>query len=602
VPFDRRVWLEATALRAAGYLVTVICPKGEKDQQEDFQRLADINIYRYELPATSTGFVAYFREYTVAMACTLRLAIRVLVRDGFDIIHACNPPDLFFLIGLIFKLAGKKFVFDQHDLSPETFDVQFRGRYRSVYWGLRALEWLTYRTADVVIATNESIRDIAHRRGGVPGERLFVVRTGPDFDRLHSVPPEPALKRGRAFLVAYVGVMGRQDGVDLALRAAQQIVQVRGRVDVQFAFIGKGDHTETLRRLSSELGLDGCVEFTGRVSDADLIRYLSTADVCLSPDPANGLNEYHTMNKTMEYMAMGKPVVAFDIRETRYSAQDAAVYARPNDVGQFADLVVMLLDDPELRGKLAATGRTRIEQTLQWDHSKPALLEAYARLADRARNLRRSVAGNMGEVEAVSAARALKRAMDLVGSAVLLLLASPFLLAIGVLVKVTSPGPVLYQWNVVGQGGRPFTGYKFRSMVINADQLKNELLAKNEMSGPVFKIRDDPRITPIGKTLRKYSLDELPQLWSVLKGDMSLVGPRPPLQTEYAQFTEWQKQKVAVRPGVTCLWQVSGRNTIRDFDDWVRLDLDYINNWSLWLDLTILLRTVWAVLRARGAS
>ena len=195
-----------------------------------------------------------------------------------------------------------------------------------------------------------------------------------------------------------------------------------------------------------------------------------------------------------------------------------------------------------------------------------------------------------------------KRLVDIVGSGSLLLATSPLLGAIALAVKLSTPGPVFYRWQVVGQGGHPFTGYKFRTMVVNADELKAQLAAANEMTGPVFKMRDDPRITPIGRFLRKYSLDELPQLWSVLKGDMSLVGPRPPLQTEYAQFTDWQKQKLSVKPGMTCLWQVSGRNDIRDFDEWVRLDLDYIRNWSLWLDLKILVETIPAVIRARGAA
>ena len=195
-----------------------------------------------------------------------------------------------------------------------------------------------------------------------------------------------------------------------------------------------------------------------------------------------------------------------------------------------------------------------------------------------------------------------KRLVDIVGSGSLFLATSPLLGSITLAVKLSTPGPVFYRWQVVGQGGHPFTGYKFRTMVVNADELKAQLAAANEMTGPVFKMRDDPRITPIGRFLRKYSLDELPQLWSVVKGDMSLVGPRPPLQTEYAQFTDWQKQKLSVKPGMTCLWQVFGRNDIRDFDEWVRLDLDYIRNWSLWLDLKILVETIPAVIRARGAA
>ena len=195
---------------------------------------------------------------------------------------------------------------------------------------------------------------------------------------------------------------------------------------------------------------------------------------------------------------------------------------------------------------------------------------------------------------------AIKRTLDVTVSAILLLLLAPVFLLLAIAVKLSPPGPIFYRWKVVGCGGRPFTGYKFRSMVVNADALRDELASRNEMTGPVFKIADDPRITKVGAWIRKYSLDELPQLYSVLKGDMSLVGPRPPLVTEFEQFTEYQKQKVAVKPGITCLWQVSGRNQISDFDEWVRLDLEYISRWSLSLDLAILMRTVETVFSGSG--
>ncbi len=197
---------------------------------------------------------------------------------------------------------------------------------------------------------------------------------------------------------------------------------------------------------------------------------------------------------------------------------------------------------------------------------------------------------------------AAKRLLDVAVAGALLVVLLPLLLGIAALIWLTSGWPILYRWKVVGQGGRPFTSYKFRTMVVGADDLKPALLGANEMRGPVFKMRHDPRVTPVGRFLRRYSLDELPQLWSVLAGDMSLVGPRPPLQEEYARFTDWQRQKLRVKPGLTCLWQVQGRNTIADFDEWVRLDLEYIEHWSLWLDLKILLRTIPAVLTARGAS
>jgi exopolysaccharide biosynthesis polyprenyl glycosylphosphotransferase len=205
-------------------------------------------------------------------------------------------------------------------------------------------------------------------------------------------------------------------------------------------------------------------------------------------------------------------------------------------------------------------------------------------------------------VEAPPVALAAKRTLDVVLSAALLVLFSPLLCVVALAVRLSGEGPIFYRWRVVGQGGRPFTGYKFRTMVADADALKLRLQPMNEMSGPVFKIHGDPRVTPVGRYLRRCSLDELPQLWCVLKGDMSLVGPRPPLQSEYAHFTDWQRQKLLVKPGITCLWQVRGRNRISDFDEWVRLDLEYIERWSLWLDLKILLLTVPAVFLTRGAS
>lgn len=199
-----------------------------------------------------------------------------------------------------------------------------------------------------------------------------------------------------------------------------------------------------------------------------------------------------------------------------------------------------------------------------------------------------------------SAQRGIKRIIDVVGAGLLLLVLFPLLLVIAILVKLSSPGPIFYRWYVAGEGGHPFMSYKFRSMYANADEIKAKLAHLNEMRGPAFKITGDPRITPLGKWIRRYSLDELPQLYSVFKGDMALVGPRPPLANEYELFTPYQRQKMSVRPGLTCLWQVNGRNLINDYDDWVRLDLEYIRTWSLWLDIRILVKTVREVLRGSG--
>jgi lipopolysaccharide/colanic/teichoic acid biosynthesis glycosyltransferase len=193
-----------------------------------------------------------------------------------------------------------------------------------------------------------------------------------------------------------------------------------------------------------------------------------------------------------------------------------------------------------------------------------------------------------------------KRAFDVLVSGSLLVLLAPLFLVLAAAVKLTTRGPVFYRWQVVGKGGHPFTGYKFRSMCSNADQLKKQLEGLNEMQGPVFKLTNDPRITRLGAWLRRYSMDELPQLFSVLKGDMSLVGPRPPLVTEYARFNEYQKQKLAVKPGITCLWQINGRNEVKDFEEWMKLDLEYIRRWTPGLDLWILLKTAGEVFAGSG--
>jgi glycosyltransferase involved in cell wall biosynthesis len=379
LPFDRRVWLEATTLRDEGFTVTGVSPAG-RGFPPGYELRDGIHLYRYRLPPTGTGFWHYVREYLVALTASASLAWRAYRRHRFQVIHGCNPPDLFFLIAWLFRPVGVRYVFDQHDLSPETFRVQFGERRRFIYRVLRLLEYLTYVSADLVVATNESIRRIAIQRAGLPSERVVVVRTGPDFERLHEVPPEPALKRGRRHLVCYLGVMGKQDGVDYALRAAQLVLAADHEPDTHFAFIGDGDHAPQLKLLAKSLGIEDRVEFTGRISDAELREYLSTADVCLSPDPANGLNEYHTMNKTLEYMAMGRPVVAFDIMETRASAAGAALYAPPNDEGAFAWETVRLLRDPGLRERLGSEGKMRIREALSWEHTRQPLIQAYAKL------------------------------------------------------------------------------------------------------------------------------------------------------------------------------------------------------------------------------
>jgi glycosyltransferase involved in cell wall biosynthesis len=380
VPADPRVWKEATTLQQHGFQVSVICPKGATNYRESHVCIDGVHIYRYSLPTTGNKYVSYLLEYSIALLMTFLLSIKVLLRHGFDVLHAANPPDMFFLLGLFYRLLGKKYIFDQHDLAPEMFAVKFNGKMRLVRRVLLFLERCSYRVAHRVIVTNHTQKWIATRRGGCSPDKVLIVRNGPDLRRLKRVAPEAELKRGRTHLLAYVGVMGSQDGIEYALQALHHLVYKRGRQDVSLVLMGHGDHLPFLQALASQLRLDDYVNFTGWVESDDIMRYLSVADVGLTPDPQNGLNEFSTMIKTMEYMAMSLPVVAFDLTETRYSAQGAALYAMPNMVKDFADNIAILLDDAELRRTLGACGRRRIEQELSWRTSTMYLLLTYKRL------------------------------------------------------------------------------------------------------------------------------------------------------------------------------------------------------------------------------
>ena len=375
VPFDRRVWQEACTLRDAGWTVSVICPTG-KGCEKRYELLDDIAIHRYRLPLEAAGALGYALEYGTALFWTFLFGIRVLFTRGFDVIHACNPPDLFFLVGGFYKLFGKKFVFDHHDLNPELYEAKF-GRRDFFHRLLLKLEKWTFRTADVSIATNESYRDIAIERGGMDPERVFVVRSGPSLERLRIRPAEEKLKRGRRHLVGYVGVMGRQEGIDLLLHAVRIVVHCYAREDVHFGLVGGGTSLEELRALAHELGVADYVTFTGRVPDGELLAMLNSADVCVNPDRACALNDKSTMNKVMEYMALGKPVVQFDLTEGRRSAGEASLYAKPDDPVDLAAKILELLDDPQRRAYMGRYGRARVEHHLEWRHQTPRLLTAY---------------------------------------------------------------------------------------------------------------------------------------------------------------------------------------------------------------------------------
>jgi len=382
VPFDRRVWLECLTLKEEGYKISVICPKGE-EYQKSHEVIEGVSIYRYPTPPATGGVLSYFWEFVYCWLMTAGLAVVVLLREGFDVIHACNPPDTFFLIARFYKLFGKKFLYDQHDLCPEVFQARFNSSGGFLHKGLLLLERLTYRTADVVISTNESYRAVALGRGGVDPSRVFVVRSAPAVDRFHPVEPIPELKNGREHLVAYLGVMAPQDGVDLLVKAADLIVHRFSREDVSFVLMGAGDCLGELKRMVSALGLEDYVTFTGRIPDSQVQEYLSTAEVCVSPDPKNDLNDKSTMNKILEYMAIGRPIVAFDLTEARVSAGDGALYAEPNSVEDFARRILELLDDPQLREQMGRKNRERLVNELAWDHTKKNLISAYRSLGNR---------------------------------------------------------------------------------------------------------------------------------------------------------------------------------------------------------------------------
>lgn len=376
VPFDTRVWQEATTLAREGYTVSVICPKG-KGYNEDYEYLEGVHIYRHDLPKEGNGPIGYAREYFSALWHEYRLARKIYKERGFHVIHGCNPPDNIYMVASRFKGKGVDYVFDHHDICPELYEAKFGKTSGPLYKSQLWLERHTYDHCTFAFVTNESYKEIAIRRGGMSPDKVHVLRSGPRLERLKIQPPKPEIKRGKRFMVGYLGVIGQQEGIEYLLEAARYLRDEKGRDDIFWGIVGGGPHLEALRRKSEEMGLQDIVEFTGRVSDEEMLDYLNTADVCVNPDEYNAMNDKSTMNKVLEYMALGKPIVQFDLTEGRYSAQDASLYAERNNARDIADKIVMLLDDPERREKMAAIGRERILNELSWDHTSRALISAY---------------------------------------------------------------------------------------------------------------------------------------------------------------------------------------------------------------------------------
>lgn len=380
VPFDTRVWQEAQALANNGYKVSIICPQGS-GFFTPHEFLNGIHIYRYPQPFEARNTAGYIFEYGWSLLWQFRLAFRVYFRHGFDVIHACNPPDLIFIVGAFFKyLFGKKFLFDHHDLCPELYEAKFSRQRGLVYKALLLFERLTFKTTDISIATNESYRHIALTRGQMPAERVFTVRSGPDLKRLQIMAPFDALKHGKKFLVGYVGVMGKQEGLEYLLEATRHIVYDKNRTDIHFTLIGNGPELAALKQSAKNKRLDNFVNFPGRIPDRQLMEILNTADVCVNPDAVNAMNDKSTMNKILEYMALAKPIVQFDVTEGRVSAGESSLYVRPADPVEFAEKILWLLDNPHKRETMGNLGRARIENELSWEYQVPNLLAAYEML------------------------------------------------------------------------------------------------------------------------------------------------------------------------------------------------------------------------------
>jgi len=382
VPFDTRVWQEATTLVQNGYIVSVICPKG-KGFTAEREIIEGVNIFRHDLPLEGKAAFGYLREYTKALREETRLAKLIHKEIGFDVIHGCNPPDNIYLVAKKFKKYGVKYVFDHHDICPELFEAKFgkKGLIKNLlYLSQVYLERQTFKHCTFSFATNESYKEIAINRGKMAPGKVIVLRSGPKFERLKIQSPVESIKRGKKYMVGYLGVIGAQEGIEYILQAAKYCKEVLGRDDIFWGIVGGGNHLETMKKMGTEMGLEDCVEFTGRVPDEMMLDYLNTADICVNSDTYNSMNDKSTMNKILEYMALKKPIVQFDLKEGRYSAQEASLYAEQNNARDLADKIISLLADPDKRKEMGEYGYNRIINELSWEHTSKALLEGYEKL------------------------------------------------------------------------------------------------------------------------------------------------------------------------------------------------------------------------------
>jgi glycosyltransferase involved in cell wall biosynthesis len=376
LPFDRRVWQEANTLKENGAEVSIICPQ-MKEYTSKHEVLNGIHIYRHPLPLEASGAKGYIIEYTTALFWEFWLSIKIYFHKRFHVIHGCNPPDLIFLVAFFFKLFGVKYVFDHHDINPELYIAKYN-RKGFFYKMLLLAERLTFATADYSIATNQSYKEIAVKRGKMQPDNVEIVRSGPKLDRLKLTRGNEKYKKGRKYLVGYVGVIGEQEGLDLLLESIKYIVE--RRKDIHFGILGGGTGLNTIKKLTVEMNLDQYVDYFGRVDDATLIDVLNTADVCVNPDRPTEMNNLSTMNKIMEYMALKKPIVQYDLKEGKFSAGEASLYAENTSTTDFAEKIMWLLDNEEKRNYMGNYGYHRVVNELSWEFESKNLVSLYKKV------------------------------------------------------------------------------------------------------------------------------------------------------------------------------------------------------------------------------
>lgn len=378
VPFDRRVWQEALALRQAGWKVSVICPATERYSKSRAE-IDGIAIYRHPLPLEARGASGFLVEYSAALFHEFRLLFKVWRERGFQVIQACNPPDLIFLVALPFKLFGKRFIFDHHDVNPELFEAKF-GKRGLMHKLLLLAEKLTFKSADLVVSANSTFRDIAIQRGGKRPDDVITVYSIPDKSRMRRVPADTTLHRGKRLLLGYIGIIGDQDGVDHMVRAIDYLVRERNFTDFRAVIVGDGPALASVQELATELNLEDYITFTGYLSGDALLKTVSAFDIGVIPDPVNEYNDKISMNKVFEYSALGIPSVAYPLSETRRLLGAAGIFARGADPADLANACFTVMADEDLRKRCGAAAATLAATSFSWDRESRKYVGAFERL------------------------------------------------------------------------------------------------------------------------------------------------------------------------------------------------------------------------------